>query len=59
MQSVLRFRTKFFYGLVSSAEAAITIAFNSFNFLFYNNVLGLPGTLAGLAVTIAVIFDAV
>lgn len=55
----LSFRTKFFYGIGSSAEAAIGIAFNTFNFLFYNNVLGLSATLAGLAVTIAVIFDAV
>ncbi|MEM9407816.1 MAG: MFS transporter [Acidobacteriota bacterium] len=59
MSEPLKFRTKFFYGVGSTAESAITIAFNTFNFLFYNNVLGLPGTLAGLAVTIAVIFDAV
>ena len=51
-------KTKLFYGVGSSAEAAIGIAFNSFNFLFYNNVLGLSGTLAGLAVTIAIFFDA-
>lgn len=59
MAKTLKFRTKFFYGIGGSAEAAIGIAFNTFNFLFYNNVLGLPGTLAGLAVTIAVVFDAV
>ena len=52
-------RTKFFYGSGAAAEAAIGIVFNTFNFLFYNNVLGLSGTLTGLAVTIAVIFDAV
>jgi len=56
---ILSIRTKLFYGVGASAESAIGIAFNSFNFLFYNNVLGLPGTLAGLAVTIAVVFDAV
>jgi GPH family glycoside/pentoside/hexuronide:cation symporter len=55
----LSIRTKLFYGAGASAESAIAIAFNSFNFLFYNNVLGLPGTLAGLAVTIAVVFDAI
>jgi len=43
----------------ATAEAAIGIAFNTFNFLFYNNVLGLSGTWAGLAVAIAVGFDAV
>lgn len=55
----LTVKTKLFYGSGAAAEAAIGIAFNSFNFLFYNNVLGLSGTLAGLAVTIAVVFDAV
>lgn len=55
----LRIRTKVFYGSGAAAEAAIHITFNTFNFLFYNNVLGLSGTLAGLAVTIAVVFDAV
>ncbi|SVE38783.1 uncharacterized protein METZ01_LOCUS491637, partial [marine metagenome] len=52
-------KTKFFYGTGAAAEAAIGIVFNTFNFLFYNNVLGLSGTLTGLAVTIAVIFDAI
>lgn len=57
--SPLKVRTKFFYGSGAVAEAAIHITFNTFNFLFYNNVLGLSGTLTGLAITIAVIFDAV
>ena len=52
-------KTKFFYGTGAAAEAAIGIVFNTFNFLFYNNVLGLSGTLTGLAVTIAVVFDAI
>ncbi len=51
--------TKFFYGSGAAAEAAIHITFNTFNFLFYNNVLGLSGTLTGLAITIAVVFDAI
>ena len=59
MAQPLTFRTKFFYGIGSTAESSVGIAFNTFNFLFYNNVLGLSGTLAGLAVTIAVVFDAV
>ena len=54
----LSIRTKLFYGIGSTAESAIGIAFGTFNFLFYNNVLGLSGTLAGLAVTIAIVFDA-
>ncbi len=52
-------RTKLAFGVGASAEAAIGITFSSFNFLFYNNVLGLSGTLCGLAVTVALMFDAV
>ncbi len=55
----LSVRTKTAFGIGATAEAAISIVFNSFNFLFYNNVLGLSGTLCGLAVTIAMVFDAV
>jgi len=55
----IRMKTKLAYGIGSAAEAAIHIAFNTFNFLFYNNVLGLSGTLTGLAVTIALVFDAI
>ena len=57
--SKLSVGTKLSYGSGAIAEAAIHITFNTFNFLFYNNVLGLSGTLTGLAITIAVIFDAV
>ena len=52
-------RSKVAYASGASAEASITAIFNTFNFLFYNNVLGLSGTLCGLAVTIAMFFDAV
>lgn len=55
----LRIRTKLGFGIGSIGEAAIYIAFNTWNFLFYNQVLGLSGTLAGLAVTISVFFDGV
>ena len=58
-EGVLPFRTRFAYGIGATAESSITMAFNSFNFLFYNNVLGLSGTLCGLAVTIALVFDAI
>lgn len=50
---------KLTYAIGSSAEAVISFAFNSFNFFFYTNILGVPGTLAGLAVSIALFFDAV
>ncbi len=52
-------RTRIAYGIGATAESSISAAFNAFNFLFYNNVLGLSGTLCGLAVTIALVFDAV
>ena len=55
----LRMRTKLAFGVGSVAEAGAYIAFNSFNFLYYNHVLGLSGTLCGLAVTIALVVDAV
>ena len=55
----LRTRTKLAYGIGATAESGISMAFNSFNFLFYTTVLGLSGTLAGLAVTIALAFDAI
>lgn len=55
----LRTGTKFAYGIGATAESGIAIAFNSFNFLFYTTVLGMSGTLAGLAVTIALAFDAI
>ena len=55
----LRMGTKLGYGVGSVGEIAIYIAFNTWNFLFYNQVLGLSGTLAGLAVTISLGLDAV
>ena len=55
----LPLRTRAAYGVGATAESAITAAFNAFNFLFYNNVLELSGTLCGLAVTIALVFDAI
>ena len=55
----LPLRTRMAFGWGGSAEYAVNITFNTFSFLFYNNVLGLSGTLCGLAVTIALLFDAV
>jgi GPH family glycoside/pentoside/hexuronide:cation symporter len=55
----LRMRTKLGFGVGAIAEGAIGIAFNTWNFLFYNQVLGLSGTLAGLAVTISLVLDGI
>jgi GPH family glycoside/pentoside/hexuronide:cation symporter len=55
----LRMRTKLAFGMGAAAEAAVSIAFSTWNFLFYTNVLGLSGTLCGLAVTISLVLDAI
>ncbi len=55
----LRMRTKLAFGVGASAEAAVWIAFNTWAFLYYNNVLGLSGTLCGLAVTSSLVLDAI
>jgi GPH family glycoside/pentoside/hexuronide:cation symporter len=43
----------------AGAEAAVTIGFNTWNFLFYNHVLGLSGKLCGLAITLSLVLDAI
>jgi len=55
----LRAATKLGYGIGQSAEGLNTGAFGAFLLFYYNQVLGLSGTLAGLALGIALIFDAV
>jgi Na+/melibiose symporter-like transporter len=55
----LGFGTKFTYGFGQAAEGLKNGAFGVFLFFYYNQVLALSGTLAGLAVGIALIFDAV
>jgi Na+/melibiose symporter-like transporter len=50
---------KLFYAVGAASEAIIGVAFNAFNFFFYTNIMGVPGTLAGLAITIALVFDAI
>ena len=50
--------TRIFYGLGSIAEGTKDAAFNTFLLFYYNNVLGLPGTLAGLAIFLALCVDA-
>jgi Na+/melibiose symporter-like transporter len=51
--------TKFFYGVGSLAEGTKNTAFNVFLLFYYNNVLGLPGTLGGAAIFLALCVDAV
>jgi glycoside/pentoside/hexuronide:cation symporter, GPH family len=54
----LTFNTKFAYGIGQLAEGLKNASLGTFVLFYYNQVLGLSGTLAGLAVAIALIFDA-
>jgi len=51
--------TKLTYGLGQVAEGVKGTSFSIFMFFYYNQVLGLSGTLAGTAAFIAMCFDAV
>lgn len=50
---------RIFYGIGSVSEGVKETAFNVFLLFFYNNVLGLPGSLAGFAIFIALCIDAI
>ena len=52
-------RTKTLFGLGTAAENICLYSFSFLVMLYYNQVLGLPATLAGLGPTIALIVDAV
>lgn len=51
------FKTKFSFGLGTSAEYIVLLGMGSYAMLFYNQVLGLPATLAGAAVSLSLILD--
>ncbi len=53
------FRTKFYFGFGSIAEGTKNTAFNVFLLFYYNQVLGLPGTLSGAAIFLALCVDAI
>ena len=55
----LSFSTRCFYGSGSVSEGIKSTAFNAFLLFYYNQVLGLPGTLAGLAILLTLVVDAV
>ncbi len=52
-------RTKLSFGIGSTAETMCLYSFGLLSMLYYNQVLGLNATLAGLAPTLALLFDAV
>jgi len=51
--------TKALYGSGQIAEGIKNTGFTTFLLFYYNSVLGLPGTYAGVALLIALVFDAV
>jgi len=54
-----RLATKLAYGVGSVADGSKTAAFNVFLLFYYNQVLGLPGTLGGAAIFVALCVDAI
>jgi len=52
-------RTRVFYGVGSIADGAKNTVFNSYLIIYYTTVLGLPGTLSGLAILIAMCVDGI
>jgi Na+/melibiose symporter-like transporter len=57
--SQLRVQTKFAYGVGQVGEQVKNQGFNLFLFFYFTSVLGLSGSLAGTAILIALVFDAV
>jgi Na+/melibiose symporter-like transporter len=53
----LRLRTKLFFGIGSAAETIALFSLGSYALLYYNQVLGLPGWLGGLAISISFVVD--
>ncbi len=53
------FSIRIAYGIGAIADGAKNSAFNAFLVLYYTTVLGLPGTLSGLAIFIALCVDAI
>ena len=56
---LLPFDLKLAFGVGQMAEGLKNGAFGTFLIFYYNQVLGMPGTLAGLAIGIALIVDAI
>jgi Na+/melibiose symporter-like transporter len=57
--SALPVRTKFAYGVGQIGEQVKNQGFSAFLFFYFTQVLGLSGSLAGAAILVALIFDAV
>lgn len=55
----LPFWTKVWYGYGNIGNAVKTVVFSTFLFFYYNQILGLSGKMCGMAVFIALCFDAI
>ena len=53
----LRLRTKLAFGIGSAAETIALFSLSSYGLLYYNQVLGLPGWMAGLAISVSFVVD--
>jgi len=59
LDDVVPMRTKLAFGIGATGEAATNWIFTALTFFYYNQIVGLSGTLAALAVTIGIFSDAV
>ena len=59
MKGLVSWRIKLLYGTGAAADSIKNFAFGNLLLLYYNQVLGVSGTLSGIAVAIAVAFDAI
>lgn len=55
----LRLDTKFFFGIGTAAETIALFAVSSYAMFYYNQVLGLPAELAGLAISASLFLDGI
>jgi Na+/melibiose symporter-like transporter len=55
----LKFPVMASYGFGQVAEALVTVGFNTFLLFYYNQVLGVSGTITGIALAISLVIDAV
>jgi Na+/melibiose symporter-like transporter len=55
----LKLITKLSYGVGQLSDGVKQSAFSTFLFFYYNQVLGLPGSLAGMAALLALMVDAI
>jgi Na+/melibiose symporter-like transporter len=55
----LKIATKLSYGVGQLSDGVKQASFSTFLFFYYNQVLGLPGSLAGMAALLALLVDAI